>query len=260
MGIDSFTLIAQVVNFLLLVWLLKRFLYSRIVQAMNDREAKIASRLDEAARKSAEAEREAELFRSKNRELDERRDEMLAKIREEAEAHRARLMEAVRLETEEARAEWLESLRQERRVLLQDLRQRLARQVFALARNALKELADADLEGQILKVFAERLHNLDPEERKAILAEARDSDLQVEIRTAFPVPSEARAELSQALCGQLDGDVEARFTTAPDLICGVELRAASHRLVWNLDSYLKGLEDHVFEALDERAKTDVTPP
>ncbi len=259
MGIDWFTLTAQVVNFLVLIWLLKHFLYSRIVQAMNDREAKIASRLDEAARKAAEAEREAALFRSKNRELDARREEMLAEMKKEAEAHRERLMEAVGQETEAARAEWLESLRQERGALLQDFRERLSRRVFALARHSLKELADAELEGQILKVFLKRLQNLDPAEREAIIAAARGSGREIELRTAFPIPHEAREELSQALRRQLNGDVEARFATVPELICGVELRADSRRLVWNLDSHLKDLEDHVFEVLDERAKTDATP-
>jgi F-type H+-transporting ATPase subunit b len=260
MGFDWFTLIAQVVNFLVLVWLLKHFLYTRIVQAMNDRKAKITSRLEAAAQERAEVEREADLFRTKNRELDERRDEILARAKEEAEAHRERLMEATRLETEAAQAQWLESLQRERQALLQDVRERLGQQVFALARHALKELANAELEGQILKVFVERLQNLDPAEREAIVAAVRDSDREVELRTAFPVLPEARKGLTRSLRQQLDDSVDVRFTTVPELICGIELRAHSHRLVWNLDSYLEGLEARVFEVLDERAKKDAEPP
>jgi F-type H+-transporting ATPase subunit b len=252
--LDWFTLIAQVVNFLVLVWLLKHFLYDRIVRAMNEREAKIARRLQEAAQQRASAEQEAELFRTKNRELAEQRDQMLARAKEEAESHRQQLMEAARLETEAAQVQWLEALERERQGLLQDFRERLGQHVFALARHGLQELANADLEEQILNVFVERLQTLDPAEREAIVVAVRDSDREVEIRTAFPVLPEARKGLSRSLREQLDDSVDVRFTTVPELICGIELRAHSQRLVWNLDSYLEGLEARVFEVLDESAK------
>jgi F-type H+-transporting ATPase subunit b len=259
MGLDWFTLIAQVFNFLVLVWLLKHLFYGRVVRAMNEREAKIAGRLEEAARNRALAEKEAELFRTRNRELEEQRDQMLARAREEAEAHRQQLMDAARLEAETAQVQWLEMLERERQGLLQDFRERLAQEVFALTRHGLKELANADLEEQIQKVFVERLQTIDPAEREAIVAAVRDSAHEVEIRTAFPVPPEARERLSRALRQQLDDSVDVRFTTVVELICGIELRAGSHRFVWNLDSYLEGLEARLFEALDETAKKHATP-
>jgi len=49
MEINWFTVIAQIVNFLILVWLLKRFLYKPVLKAIAEREQKIASRLDAAA-------------------------------------------------------------------------------------------------------------------------------------------------------------------------------------------------------------------
>jgi len=258
-GLDWFTLIAQVVNFLVLVWLLKHFLYGRIVRAMNEREAKIAGRLEEAARSRASAEQEAELFRTKNRELEEQREQMLARAREDAESHRRQLMETARLETGTAQAQWFEALSREREGLLQGFRERLGQEVFALARQALKEIANADLEQQILKVFVERIQTLEPAEWEAIVSALRDSNYEVEIRTAFPVSPEGRERLSQSLRHRLNDSVQVRFNTAGELICGIELRAHSHRFVWNLDSYLDGLEARVFEALDESAKKHAKP-
>jgi len=52
MQIDWFTLIAQIVNFLILVWLLKHFLYDRMVDGMDKRREKISSRLKEADEKN----------------------------------------------------------------------------------------------------------------------------------------------------------------------------------------------------------------
>jgi F-type H+-transporting ATPase subunit b len=259
MAPDWFTLIAQVVNFLVLVWLLKRFLYGRIVAAMNDRKATIEGRLAEAARERADAGREVELFRAKNRELDEQREQMLARAHEEAESVRRQSMEEARRETEAMQAEWLESLQRERQGVLQEVRERLGQQVFALARDVLEELADADLEGQIVKVFMAKVRSLDPAEREAIVAAVRDSDSAVEIRTAFPMPTDARDRVARLLRDELIDSLDVRFTTVPELICGIELRADSHRLVWNLDACLEDREARVFEVLDRRAEKDAQP-
>lgn len=253
MGIDGFTLAAQVVNFLVLVWLLKRFLYGRIVRAMDDREAEIAGRLNDASQARAAAEKEADLYRTRNRELDEQRERSLAQVKEEVEARRREMTEAARAEVEEAQAKWLEALTRERQGLVRDLRERVGEQVLAVVRRALKELAGAELEREAVTVFLARLRALPGDERDGIAAAIRDSDPAVEIRTAFPLPPEQREEVSRAIRGHLDERADVRFVTAPDLIFGVEMSAHSHRLVWNLDEYLERLEDQFFEELESRA-------
>src|SRR5690554_2500974 len=254
MGIDWFTLGAQVVNFLVLVALLKHFFYDRIIGAMDEREAAIASRLEGAARERESAAEEAALYRSRNRELEAQRERLLAEAAEDARALRHQLVEAARREAEEVRAQWRASLENERRALLQEFRERLGRSVVGVARRALAELADAQLEAQVLKVFVERVRGLDTGERETIVAALRDSSREVEIRTAFPLDAPAREELARALRAHLDEGIALRFTTVPQLVCGIELRAHSYRLSWNLDTYHDGLEAQVSEALDEGAE------
>ena len=58
MLINWFTVVAQAVNFLILVWLLKRFLYSHVLHAIDEREKGIANQLAEAEAKKAEAQKE----------------------------------------------------------------------------------------------------------------------------------------------------------------------------------------------------------
>jgi F-type H+-transporting ATPase subunit b len=220
---------------------------------MKDREARITARLDEAAHKRAEAEEEAEQYRARKRELEEQREEMLARAREEAETRREQLIEEARVEAERAQAQWFEALQQEQRDLLQDLRERTSHHVFAIARRLLRDLADADLEEQILDAFLERLPKIDPAEHDAIVAAVGGSDGEVELRTAFPLAPETRERVTRSLREDLGEAVGVRFAVAPELGCGIELRAHSHRLVWNLESYLEGLEEGVFEALEKKA-------
>lgn len=67
MLIDWFTVGAQTLNFLILVWLMKRFLYQPVLDAIDAREQRIAQELADAAQKQAQAQQEREEFQKKYR-------------------------------------------------------------------------------------------------------------------------------------------------------------------------------------------------
>ena len=62
MQIDWFTLVAQIVNFLILIWLLKKFLFRPVQNVMKKRENEITSRLEEARNRLNEAEKKVEEY------------------------------------------------------------------------------------------------------------------------------------------------------------------------------------------------------
>ena len=84
--IDWFTVVAQIINFLVLALLLKHFLYGRVVSAMEQREADIAKRWQAAEQTQHDAEQELATAQHKNRELEEQREELLSKIRDDVES------------------------------------------------------------------------------------------------------------------------------------------------------------------------------
>src|ERR1700691_3995140 len=96
MLIDWFTVIAQAGNFLILVWLLKHFLYKPVLAAIDAREAKIAATLKEADAKKAEAQVERDNFKTQNDVLEANRAELLRKAADEANAERQRLLDGAR--------------------------------------------------------------------------------------------------------------------------------------------------------------------
>ncbi|MFA5538395.1 MAG: hypothetical protein WCZ72_01280 [Gemmobacter sp.] len=253
---DWFTLIAQIINFLVLVALLRHLFYRRLIGAMNAREADIRTRLDRAAQAREVAEQEAESYRDRNRAFEQQREAMLAQAGEEAETRRRELLENARLEAGRAQAKWLATLEHERAELLAGFRERLGQSAFALAGQGLKQLADTRLEEQIVRVFIDRIQTLDPAERDKIIAEVRGSAAPVEIHTAFALDPDAQADLTRALRQYLDEGITLRFAVVPGLICGIELRAHAYRLAWNLDSYLEELEARLFQGLEESDRTD----
>ena len=96
MLIDWFTVAAQALNFLILVWLMKRFLYQPILHAIDEREKRIAAELADADAKKAEAQKERDEFQHKNEEFDQQRAALLTKATDEAKAERQRLLDEAR--------------------------------------------------------------------------------------------------------------------------------------------------------------------
>src|SRR5580698_5613162 len=96
MLIDWFTVGAQALNFLVLVWLMKRFLYRPILDAVDAREKLIAAELADAAGKKAEAQKERDEFQHKNDEFDRQRATGLTKATDEAKVEGKRLLDEAR--------------------------------------------------------------------------------------------------------------------------------------------------------------------
>lgn len=253
MQLDWFTVVAEIVNFLILVALLKYFLYDRIIGIADERESKIAARFEEAEKKRQKAEKEAERFRSQQQELDEHREELMTQAREEAEQRRRELIEQARQEVEAQKEQWQQTVQREQDAFLKELRLEAGQQTIRLARRSLADLAGADLEKQMIERFLERLKALSDEEQAKIADSLQDSGRQPIITTAFDLSSENREQLMTAIREQFGNSVEGNFNTAPDLICGIELKANGHKIAWSLDNYLDNLADNLARVLQEEA-------
>src|SRR5476651_1498705 len=124
MLIDWFTVGAQVLNFLILVWLMRRFLYRPILQAIDAREKRIAAELADADAKKAEASKERDEFEHKNEEFDRQRAALLSKATEEVKAERQRLLDDARKAADALSTRRRETLRSDALSLNQAILQR----------------------------------------------------------------------------------------------------------------------------------------
>jgi len=255
MHIDWFVFFAQIVNFLILVYLLKRFLYGRIIKAMDNREARIVARFEEAERLRKEAEASAAQLEEKNRAMAERQEELLNQMVQAAETRRKELLEKARQDVDLIRERWQETIQREKDSFLQDLRQRTGKQIYAITRQVLTSLADTDLEGQIVRTFLRRLEDMEEAQRQALQESIASAEQGIVIQSAFPIQEELRRLISERLGKISDqGTAAVRYETTPDVISGVELRAHGHKLAWSLGDYLETLEEGFAQALMEEAK------
>lgn len=160
MLIDWFTVGAQALNFMILVWLLKRFLYKPILNAVDAREKLIAAKLADAGAKELKAQGERDAFQQKNEAFDKQRAALLSKAANEAASEGRKLLDQARKAADTLSAKRKETLRTDAHALNQSIRDRTQQEVFAIVRKTLTDLADTDLDERMAKVFTRRLRGM----------------------------------------------------------------------------------------------------
>ena len=254
MLIDWFTVGAQALNFLVLVALMRRFLYKPVLGAIEAREKRIAEELADAAAKQAEAKKERDQFQHKNEEFDRERAGLLSKATDAANAERKRLLDDARKAADALSAKRQEMLENDAHNLNQAISRRTQQEVFAIARKALTDLATTSLEERMGEVFTRRLREMDGKEKAGLGEALKKASEPALVRSAFELPAEQRAVIQKALNETFAADIHLRFETAPDLVSGIELTTNGQKVGWSIADYLTSLEKGVDDLLKEKDK------
>jgi F-type H+-transporting ATPase subunit b len=251
MLIDWFTIGAQALNFLILVWLLKRFLYKPILDAIDEREKRVAAELAGAAAKMAEAQKERDEFQHKNEEFDRQRATLLAQATDAAQTERQRLLDEAHKAADALAAQRQLALQNEAQRLDRALGQRTQQEVFSIVRKALADLATTSLEERLGEVFTRRLRELDGPSKARVAEALKTATDPALIRSAFDLGAEQRAAIQNALNETFSAEVRVRFEIAPDLVGGIELTVNGQKVAWSIADYLASLQQGVGELLNK---------
>ncbi len=249
MLIDWFTVGAQMLNFLILVWLMRRFLYKPILKAIDAREKLIAAELADAEAKKTEAKKESDDFQRKNENFEQERAQLLAKATNDAKAEGERLINEAKQAADRLGAKRMATLRMDAQNLVKSIRSRTEQEVFAIARKTLMDLAAVSLEERMSDVFTSRLRKMDTKAKDELSKSLKTTAEPVVIRSTFDLTGEQRASIQNALNETFSADIKIRFETKPDLISGIELTSNGHKVGWNISNYLNSLETDVGELL-----------
>jgi F-type H+-transporting ATPase subunit b len=246
--IDWFTVGAQAINFLILVWLMKRFLYKPVLAAIDAREKKIAVELQQAADAKTQAEKEREDLRVQTEALQAKREELLREATADANVQRQHLLEDARKESEQLRSKSMTALTAEQAGLKLEVVSRTRQEAFALSRKILADLADTHLEDRMLEVFIRRVTDLKDAEKARLVAPPAGPHRGVAVlRSAFELTPVQRANIATAFEKWPCQGSTLQFETAAGLISGLELVVDGQKLAWNATDYLAAVEEKAQE-------------
>jgi len=258
MKIDWFTVIAQILNFIVLVWLLKRFLYKPILKAIDERENKIAAQIKDAEGKDARAKKEQAEFAKKNETFNQEKKGLMDKAVSETNEEKEKLLEAARNEATVLRSKLENSLKEMQENLNRDIAQKTQQEVFAIARKTLADLASLSLEEQSATIFIRRLQDLKKEEKKQFTEAFKSGSDPILLQSAFDLPKKQQTDIQSAVNEILGAKTQFQFKTVPQIISGIELTSNRYKLAWSISEYLNSLQKDISETLNDKTMKDET--
>lgn len=257
MLIDWFTVVAQVLNFLLLVWLMKRFLYQPVLDAIAAREGGIAAELADAAASRTEAHTQRDLFVQKNQTFDDQRAGLLQDARDAARTDGERLRDEARKTADAADSARTRTRQADDLHLRTELIRQTQDQVFDISRRVLGDLAATSLEERMCEVFIQRLNAADDQALVELgtALKATSEQRPALLRSAFELPTTQQAALLAALEHTFGQPIPLEFATAPELVSGIELSALGLKLAWSISDYLDALSSGLEQKSGQKAST-----
>lgn len=245
MLIDWFTVAAQIVNFLILVALLRYFLYHRIINAMEQRRKKIQDQLNDAQQQRKQAAKESDALERQKQELEEQRQEILSMAEKEAKEHRVQMIQEAKNEVDDKRRQWQESLRQDQESFIKELREKAGRHIFSVSRKLLKDLGDASIEDQMIELFIKHIQALDPESKHEMADAIGKSDGKVTIGSAFDLSAQTKQRITQVIREEMTEEAQFHYEKSEALVLGIEIKCQGRKISWSSKDYLSDLEKQV---------------
>jgi F-type H+-transporting ATPase subunit b len=239
MELDWSTFILEIINFLVLVWILQRFLYRPILGVIARRRDSVEKTLSEAQALRNEAETMKEQYQRRLSDWEQEKAQARETLQKELDNERARQSEQLQA--------LLAQQREKNRVLekrrLEELGRRKETAAIILAsrftRHLLQRLAGSALEARIIEVTLEELEKLPPERFEALRKNAEQTTDLVQVTTAYPLTEAQRRALQQALEQLFALNARYDFRQDPELIAGLRISVGPYLVRANLHEELQ---------------------
>ena len=221
MNFSWWTFALQAVNFLILIWLLRRFLFKPVTAIVAKRKEEIARGMTEA---SAEKQKALDLQRDLQEQragIEVERQRAIEEQRAQLAGERKKLIEETRAEAEKIRSQAAAQINEERAAAAQELFAQTIELAVNLAERLLRELDSTSLDHAFLTRVLDYLDHM-PVQDRAALAPHLGQTLVV-VTTAHPLDANEEAKWREQLAKRIGADARMTFRADPTLIAGAEI-------------------------------------
>lgn len=269
MPIDWFTVTAQIINFLILVWLLKRFLYQPILDGIDAREHKISSVLSNAETQKKSAEDLEAQYKEKLTNIDAERSTIIELAKAEAQKATLAALQDAKAQADALSIKRTNALNTEIQILQNEVIDKSVKEVFALSRKVISELADQQLQDKMFDKLLSHLNALNEEQYDGLYQAINKNQGHATVRSIAPLSQPQCEHLkaclediltnqaSQRATEQTSGDsltITLNLEVDPQLIAGLALSFGGWKLNWSANEMLSELQHEVALSIDAQYK------
>lgn len=239
MELDWWTFVLEIVNFLVLVWILKHFFYQPVFNAIAARQANIDQQLNDAATKQQEALSLQQHYQNRLAEWEQEKGHAQQKLNEQIATQRAKLLD----EAQHCAAQQLEKHQVREQQRLQQLHEQSQRNALnnatTFASRLLSRLSCPQLETHIIDMVLDELDSLPSKRVDRLRTAYKRSNRPVRIESAYVMEDGSRQQLQQHLEKLLAQPLAIEFDQQPSLIGGVRIAVDSWLLQANIADELR---------------------
>lgn len=249
MQIKWFEIIAQVINFFILLFLLYKLFYKPVIKSMEDRQQRIRDIQNEADGKMKEADTLIETYKQKLAEWEENKEIQMAEAVKEAQEKKDALIQIYREEAEQKRKAFFNEVTEEEDRFLHEVREALGKSAVTIASEILITISKEALSKKIFESFMEKIQSLDQEILQEEIGSAED---RIILLSAKPLIKSQKDQLEKVLSEKLNTFGEITYEVDETLIQGFELNLRSLTVHTNIKHYLGEAEQNIQKILEKK--------
>lgn len=243
MELNWSTFILEIVNFLVLVWILKRFLYQPVLDVIAARRKSIEDRLDEARAIEDEARALKGQYNGRLAEWEDERRRARQELMTEIERERADQLADLRATLDKEREKALVADRRRQAEQHAAVEQQALRQGAAFSGRLLEQAAGPELEDRLLNLLINDLEALPTEQRDRLREQCDESSSAIDVSSAFVLSEDQQQRLTAALQEVTGLKTGFRFRRDAELVAGLRVAIGAWVLAANVRDELEGFAE-----------------
>ncbi len=230
----------EIINFLVLVWLLKHFFYKPVTNIISKREKSIQDKLNEAKKIHDDAESLKSRYENRISEWNSEKLQVQKQLKSDIEIERTKLLDELHKELEQEREK--EQVLQKRQIedSLHKNEQIAIQHGAAFCSHLLSCFASPELEISIIDLVTKELENLSSEKVNLIQSNYLEKSRPIEVYSAFDLDDHQREKLNNAFINLIGSPIKCSFKQNAKLIAGLNIFIGSWNMRANLQEELEG--------------------
>lgn len=247
MAIGGWTIALQTVNFLVLVWLMTRFLYRPVKEVIARRQALVGEAVKLAEDKAAAAEASRAKYESDRSDFRAERQKLLAQTHDQLQTERQAYLDATKAQAAELLAAANKSIAEERAKALTGLKKQIADLAGEMSAKLLSEAPLHDAGPAGYKQADDYFHQQSADQIAALRAGVTDAQVPVTVVTAEPMSDDETRKWDAGLHGFFGAGVDVSFVTDAQILGGAEIRFPHATLSFSLAGKLREISDALLD-------------
>ena len=228
---ELYTIIAQILNFAVLIFLLNKFLYKPVLKTMEKRRSNIKQKIEETEKKLQESDKLKEDYLNKLKEVEKENVILRKQALEDVKKFKELELQKAKDDISIKKDKFNDYLQLEQKNLIENFNDNLADMFIEYSNNILKVIANSNLQNEIVNSFIEKLNGLTSDKIKSINELNLDT---IYILSNSDLNEEERKLIHNSLIGKGLIFKNIEYSIDKKLILGIELRARSYVLSWNV--------------------------